>query len=786
MTRLQSRVITRSMSGRPGLFAAALLVAGGLALFGSLLLSARATFLAVVEAGARVEFGGYDYQVGGDSDELSDYMRTLASHGQAVAVLRASAAVTGPRATSDVQAYALSGPSRSGLLVQGEYPAADGEASISVEVARRTGLHIGDHLELTAEDMPAGARAYTVTGVTRNPSATGDLTATVIVGDLLGNDGSGVVSSWLSNTNPCEQIRLEQQCGSGAVTTAGIDQAVRAATQEVSSRRLAGFPVLVVLLLLSAGAGCGAALAAHRPRVERVAGALRAAGATPRRAQALAGAAMPLTLIIGSVLGIILAQVVLGVGYGSIGSALGQYWAGYRPVLAQVLGLTAAWLLLAGLLGALPDRLRRWSADTRGAAWRLRPTYGVVLGAVGTIAAMALVYLRVAEPHRVLTGHVLGVILAALTTPVLLFSLPWLRRTPIAGTAVRHCLTVALPVLMVTMMFTGFASFYSANLHFGLTNGTEGQEDQTLTVQGLTAQDVSVLTAAYPQAMESAFVFTQLREDQHQPRVGPAGEASCTSALCFSALGLVALAPEQGPAAELAGTAATELLGGGAEGRATLVFFTPATDQVEETAEMTGLSPSSLLDNQWLPDVVLSADDVQVGELGLIPSTGRTIYLPHFGSLPDDRRDAFRSDVITRAGYAFVIEPDSPERRQLMRQALALPIAAGLAAMIGQGLAAITFLGRLRSVRLQARDYGADRYRQCALTVPLSVSLVVCTATASLFGRFGAQPAVLMNNPLVTGSFGWWWAMPVVASALVSAGLLVAGACSPSNGDAGV
>lgn len=782
MTRLQLRVITGSVRARPGLFTAALLLSGVLALFGALLLSGRATFLATAEAGARAEFGGYRYQVSGDSDELSERMHTLAGDGQAVAVLRASAALSGPRGASDAQVSVLSGPSRTGLLAQGEYPRADGEASISAEVARRTGLSVGDSLEFTSEDLPAGVAQFSVTGITRNPAAPYELTAVAVSGEVMGGDAGAAIFSWLSDADPCEQIGVGKQCGSGAVTVAGVDYAVRSAVQEVSSRQLAGFPVLLALLLLSAGAACGAALAADRPHAGRVAEALRAAGATPRRAAVLAGAGMPLTLLVGSFLGIIAAQVALGLGHAAIGSALGQYWDGYRPALWQSGGLILAWLLLAAAVGALPGRLRRWSADTRGAAWHLRPAYGVALGAAGVVAAVALVYLRVAEPHRVLTGHILGVIVGALAAPVLLLSLPWLRRTPTAGTAVRHCLTVALPVLMATMMFTGFAAFYSASLHFA--NGTDGREDQTLTVERLTIQDVAVLAAAYPQAMESALVFTELREDQHLPRVAPAGESSCTDAMCFTALGLIALVPEDGPASALAGTAAAELLGGGVEDRATRVLFIPVTGQVEETAEVTGLSPSPLLDSQWLPDVVLAADDPQVEALGLEPSNGRTIHLPEFGSLPDDQRDAFRSDVITRAGYAFVIEPDSPERRQLMRQALALPIAASLVAVIGQGLAAITFLGRLRSVRLQARDYGVGRRGQCALAAPLSVSLVACTAVAALLGRFGAQPALIMNNPLVTGSFGWWWAIPIAASVLVAVGLLVAAARTPrSQGD---
>ncbi|PHP53315.1 hypothetical protein [Actinomyces ruminis] len=497
MSRLQLRVITRSVRARPGLFTVALLLSGVLALFGALLLSGRATFLAAVEDGTRAEFGGYRYQVSGDSDELSERMRALVDDGQAVAVLRASAALSGMQAASDAQVSLLSGPSRTGMLAQGAYPRADGEASISAEVARRTGLSVGDRLELTSEDLPEGAAEYTVTGITRNPAAPDEPTATVVTGAILGNDAGAAISSWLSDADPCEQVGMGQQCDSGAVLVAQADSAARATVQEVNSRQLAGFPVLLALLLLSAGAACGAALAADRPHAGRVAEALRAAGATPRRATVLAGAGMPLTLLVGSVLGIITAQVTLGLGHGVIGSALGQYWDGYRPALWQSGGLIVVWLLLAVVLGALPDRLRRWSADTRGAAWHLRPAYGVALGAVGVIAAVVLVYLRVAEPHRVLTGHILGVIVGALAAPVLLLSLPWLRRMPTAGTAVRHCLTVALPVLMATMMFTGFAAFYSASLHFGLTNGTDEQEDQTLTVEGLTSQDVAVLTDTY-------------------------------------------------------------------------------------------------------------------------------------------------------------------------------------------------------------------------------------------------------------------------------------------------
>ncbi|WP_180272043.1 hypothetical protein [Actinomyces ruminis] len=56
---------------------------------------------------------------------------------------------------------------------------------------------------------------------------------------------------------------------------------------------------------------------------------------------------------------------------------------------------------------------------------------------------------------------------------------------------------------------------------------------------------------------------------------------------------------------------------------------------------------------------------------------------------------------------------------------------------------------------------------------------MACTAVAALLGRFGAQPALIMNNPLVTGDFGWWWAMPIAASVLVAVGLLVAAARTP-------
>lgn len=759
----QYRLIVQGLRARPLRALVGGLVALVLAATATALIVSSSTVLAVVRHGALGSAGGHEYVVGQASDTVTDFLGDRARAGEAVAQARAAGLATAEGSASDATLTLLSGPSGYGDVVGGRRPDSTGEASVTAELARRLGVGVGSTIDLASEDLDTGDGSFTVVGIVINPASPTDTEAVAVADASL---VVGQATAWLTDTDPCSLARFETVCAAGNVSTTTREALVERADAEVRTRLLAGVRPFTLLLFLAACVGLGTLMLSDRAAARPVSAALEAAGASRRRARLLARAGTAVTLGLGTALGVCLSYAVLAATRPAIGERLSQRWEHLDLSLGRVLLFIAAYVLAAAAIDAALGRYRqRGRRPLTPLRLRRRPL--LWLGsAAGVLLSVVLVYLRLEAHHRLPEGNALGVLLLSLSLPALLWLMPWLRRLPVHDAVVRHGLGALVPVLMMTMMLQGFAAFYSASVWSSVGSGVTGGTDRSFTAESLTAQDVTVLRGSYPDIMSEAVVLTSVAEDGRQPRAARAEDGSCALASCFSALGTIALAPEEGAGASWAGTASAEV--GGASGAVALVWFTPSTDVVESTTELAvAAGPRALDSHPQLPDVVLAPDDPQLAEQGLRPSDGRVVFIEDFQAFPARERDRFRSDVMTRAGYAWVTEADSAESRQLLSMAVVVPLLAALLTTAALGLGLVALLERLAPLIRMLDDHGAPRWAYLRLLLPAAVVLVGCSAAPVVLARWAAQPAVSMSVTNLPHDFGAWWWTPATAGTVV-------------------
>ncbi len=91
-------------------------------------------------------------------------MEEASADGQVVAVIKTTGAVTsaetGQAAGGDT--FELSGPSRYGVLITGQYPQQPGEVSVSQQVADQLRIGVADEITLEGEDADFGPEPYKV------------------------------------------------------------------------------------------------------------------------------------------------------------------------------------------------------------------------------------------------------------------------------------------------------------------------------------------------------------------------------------------------------------------------------------------------------------------------------------------------------------------------------------------------------------------------------------------------------------------------------------------------
>ncbi|UYG17219.1 hypothetical protein BRM3_01930 [Brachybacterium huguangmaarense] len=384
--------------------------------------------------------------------------------------------------------------------------------------------------------------------------------------------------------------------------------------------------------------------------------------------------------------------------------------------------------------------------------------------------ALALIAVRLAQV--LLDGHFFGFALLALTLPLFVLRLPWLRSTPIHQRAAFPASPAHLVPLASAALLCLITSFGSAGLVADVTSQkTLDPHAGFLDVEYLTSQDVAYLRATYPDIMREGIVLRWPDDSAAQARATTPEDIACFASAVGSGqdaesegyLQLIAFAPSSGPGSDLAGTVSTVLVPPGVTS-VPIVFFEPANGRVQSTGELTVAHRSSAIGGNVLPAVILPADSADAAAIGIVPSDqGVEVYIPDFTVFPDDERNDFRSDVLTRSGYAFVSESNSTDRLQQTTTAFTYSAFAALATLAVAILSSLMLAAHQRPLREAVELFAPSRWQRVRVVLPHATAWILTVAVSCSVGTVAS--AWSFPQLLTPGAYDprWFWAMPIPA-----------------------
>ena len=777
--RIQRRLSWRAVTGRPGMSLAIFASSLVLAMLVTILVGGSGAFRAAVEQGADASFGGYAYQVGGGGEQSQSVLRSMANEGRAVGVVTGRGSVTatdgGVAAGRMVE---LSGPSRYGRLREGSHPQRSGEMSISVAVAEQLGVGVGDRLTLASDDLDLGAEPYAVTGVTVNPADTGEVMISAVTRSSTVLDRA---QTWLTDVDPASIRELQSDLNSGNARVGFMDVSRRLAGNEVGSRELAAIPYFTALVFAVGLVGLSGLQLSMRAACRSAAEALMASGLPRGRAWRVAQRGFHIIPPIAGIWGLIVGWAMLDGLKSVIASHLHQQWDGIpvAPLLVAVL-LVTGYTLLA-LLAVVVVFRRRKSDGALGSPTR-HVRLWMLSGGLGVAVSLGLVASYLLQQFR--GGVILGIVIGSVAWPVFLWHMPWLKSAPAISHALRATGRFVVPVLDVVLLAVACSSFFSASLMMRIDNATM-PSDSYIAVQSINANDVSVLASEYPAIMKDAVVLAYPDESKEQLHAVNSGAVNCLKGYVGSQVDFecaktqsfqntVMFAPHTGAGSNLAGKA-TPLIG--RETSVGIMSIDPATGKLLRLDTVSPVESDPLLGVDVMPGLVLDPDSDTSRKLGSAPSDRRLVYVGGFASFPDKDKNAFRTDVLTRAGYAVVSESDNVDYRQMHAMAVTLPCFAGLIAIVALVALALGLRAQQRGLREAMVACGASRRQLGKLAMPLIATAVVSVMAMAFTGWWGAHADIHLWGSYFAEYYhqGWYWTIPIFMIACACIGIMAAG-----------
>ncbi|NMM93215.1 hypothetical protein [Bifidobacterium oedipodis] len=751
-----------------------------------------AQYVTAVEDGVRAEFGGYAYQISGGSDAAVQALNRHVTQGDAIAVMRMRGAVAsadGRLATSG-DVTLMSGPSRYGRLIQGRQPQTERELSLSREACSQIGATIGDTIELRLDDMPSAGGKYTVTGVTVNPATLSDVSiVTVTEADNLSD-----AQMWLSDTAIADTGVLLNEASHGNIHVGREEGAVEEMKSSVLERVLPGnylyaLALGIAISLIYAIMFIALYTSGHC-NGRRVEQALNACGFSAKQSRRIILRHAVLTTIVSIAVGIMVGACVMWLFHTWFGELFDQLW---RWNIADALAGTCMAMVCLALGWALSVvalfRSRTEHVETLEGKTRAYRLCGIALCIVG-LALLASYHLWVPAVQ----GKI-GALMAAAGLMAVLMFVPYLRLTPIQQRVALRSRGYTVPLCVLVALVCSFASAISAeNMLAATSTSNEGK----FSVNNINARDVEYLQSTYPQAMADALVFFKPDDGALQIRVPDPTSFDCLADSdvmamdCYyhdgdMAQDMVLFAQPGTEAGKLIGYAKPNLID--AQNQVGIIGVDVSDPNAEAEpivfsmqVPVTGGNHVLRNDDDVMPGVVLDTSSPVLEQDGVEMSDSRLLILPTFGSLPDETKNAIRSDVIVRAGYALVVEDDSTERRQMESMAIGVAILVSLANLIIIAVCASAALSTQRQLRDDMWYLGASRWQLARLVTPLALPVGLGSMTASIMGWLASHPWII--QPEWTQSVtGWWWLMPSVV-ALVCCALLYGVASLPPRSSA--
>lgn len=712
-----------------------------------------AAYLRAEQRGAEAAFGSYSQQITGN-ESVRSKLRELEHSGKAVSIMRTRGNMLGEGgASSDVTM--LSGPADIGVLVAGSHPARAGEASISRELARQLGADVGDEVEFIDLDLTEERFPLTITGITENPASIREISAVAIIDDPAVLEQAEV---WLTGDD-IGGLGADLQHGTALRGTAS-DAAKKAAENAASYQPLP--PRIAILLgVLLIAAVLLAVFTAGRAERKQVDRTLLALGDRPIKASLTAHTKTILPLAVGGAAGWLLAIPALHVSAEPAAAWMEQRWE-QLPIgpLLKVGGAVTASFIVFGLLSALLSagkgrrrRIPRTVISSRAV------TFFVI---AGTLATLVFVALR--QTLLVLYGHYYVQVIGALSIPSLGYVLTRQRRRPVTHRIARATqLLVVVPLALVFVLcFRAalFASYVGVNLNW--QNSQINGEESYLNINGVNAQAVEALLDRYPEIAERTAIFGEPDSPDSMFRLVHPEDVECLVqnndiAPCRPReLDLVVFASGGLADSQYINHASPAAVG--PDGTVSIIEISFSGGDITEKRKLSGIKAHEDLDNNVLSGLVLAPDSPLAQDLG--EPTIFTLVISGFGELPEEVRSGIRATLITEAPYAFLVDSDSAEDRQLRAEVLAKE----LFALIVSGVVIIALAVTLtadqgRERRLVDIGGGGSRMR-VRLALPFLASSAITVAGGTLLGHLVTWDHIPFTHVLTDSDYGLEWMLP--------------------------
>lgn len=722
-------------------------------------------YVGAVEEGAAGRFGGYAYQVSGGSDAVAAAMAGRVADGDAIGVwsARGSLGVTeGDETRRTVgEVSLLTGPSRYGTLVEGRQPERMGEIALSQAAAGQIDAALGDTVTVECDDGNGLSGEYLLVGLTIDPADVGAVTAAAVTA----TDSLPEARLWLTDdASIVESGVIADEAGTGNVAVGVLESSVRRASESARSRDLPGYRWYGLVLFLCAVCVLTAmAVAFHRAgRCDgrMVVEALLACGFPARTARWTVFRGMLACALSGAMVGVVLGYAVFAAGYEAFGAWFGQYWR-WSPSPGALVGIVfVAAMLACSCVFAWLILFRRPRYDAAvvppGRSW----LWYAVPSAVALVAACVAIERYHAAAWSF--GGVMGMLLGGAASGVLLVSLSWLARTPAQCRAVGRSRVLAAPACALALLLLAAGSWFSGQMMLA----AGGPDNGLFVVDYLNERDVDYLRDRYPDVMADAVVLAAPDESDHLVRAASPSYYDCVVQRgvddfdCGSTDGTINESTVMlvDPGSPLAGKARSDQTA--ADDTAGIILINPSDQSIVGSARVDVNGTDPLLDDQTMPGLILGVGSPQARALGITPGSQRTLVIADFPSIASGTRDAIRSDIINRCGYAFITEHDTTSYRSYRARAIAMPVLTAIGAALIFAALAVSVRHSQSRLRRTLCEFGSGSRQLMRLFTPLGVTMGAGSILALLFGWLGAHPWIVAPSPEF-GDTGWWWLIPL-------------------------
>lgn len=719
--------------------------------------------LSTASAGTVSMYGGYQYLVTANSKAGIEQMQADSAAGAAIGIVNESGQILNPNTglVANTELTLTAAPLQQGRIIAGMPANKIGEAVVSRAVAEQLQLHIGDKIVVATTGNEPGFA--TVSGISLNIADTSMQYALV--------RQQKESTAWLLHQLP-NPIPLVY--GTGMLNLKSIPEIAATYRNEVAGRSSSTVVLLLFFLTLLTVTTVPLTVFVLRRKISLYRAIVISQGARPTAALGIflfPVLVVAIAVIISATVG---TYLFVSSGSAQISQLFNQQWekpAVFKIALFTAIGEIAGsfliWLICFIILGK--RKPIRWSlpqVKTKNIS-----RYLVIAGFLFSISALLFwgVGLQFVMPLLLLSS--------CLFLPgcgywfALVGFRPVMRKIQL-----RNFWFICLPLTIVGLIVV-YTSYFAAFTNHQLTSfKTEvATADSFFNVRALDLSTINQLASKYPQIMQEAYLFQLPEEGTTLVRAVKAQQLSCfleqrdTNICRGSGLSPVGVAVSP-PANQLVFHASSYLADNA--GQVALAHLKTGSSKVEAAQLLNGISSSEILNNNYLPGLVLPANAQLLQQYGVALSSQYALYSLNFATYPEQVQQDFRRDIYQLSPQAVVVQATSHSTNYAQVRVVILLVLATLLMSAVLLLIFSSYRSSNQELFALVAQIKTSQVSRLHILLPVFCASFSVTVILPVIGRLLVIPGLSLQ-PLIQA--GWLWAMPEAGVIVLLLGFFASG-----------